>query len=180
MKENSLARRYAKALVGLLDNEEQYRHVRSDLEKFIQVLAADDQLHTGMQTFLFSQRQKREALDVAATALAISDLTRRFLETVVAENRVGLLDLMLVQLDNVWQERQGVEPVTVWSVLPLENRQRDELARNLEHSFGRRVALDNRIDTDLIAGIRVMRGSTVYDFSLQGNLQKLREAIAGD
>jgi F0F1-type ATP synthase delta subunit len=32
----------------------------------------------------------------------------------------------------------------------------------------------------LIAGIRVMRGSTVYDFSLRGNLQKLRAAIAGD
>jgi F-type H+-transporting ATPase subunit delta len=180
MKENSLARRYAKALTAVLNGEEQYRRVRADLENFSRVLSADEQLHTGMQTFLFSQSQKREALDAAASTLSMDDVTRRFLGTVVAENRLSLLDLMRTQLDLVWQERQGVEPVVVFSVLKLDARQIDRLARNLEHSFGRRVALDNRIDPDLIAGIRVMRGSTVYDFSLRGNLQKLREAIAGD
>ncbi len=180
MSENSLARRYARALVACLAGEEQYRRVRDDLDRFNQVLDGDEQLRTGMQTFLFSTAQKQTALAAAGAALAMDPLTQRFLGTLLEENRLALLPHLGGEVDRLWRERQGQETVVVWSVLPLEPRQRDELARSLERSFKLRVVLENRIDPGLVAGIRVERGSTVYDFSLQGNLQKLREAIAGD
>jgi F0F1-type ATP synthase delta subunit len=36
------------------------------------------------------------------------------------------------------------------------------------------------IDPSLIAGLKVQRGSVFYDFSIQGNLKKLKDALLTD
>jgi F0F1-type ATP synthase delta subunit len=55
----------------------------------------------------------------------------------------------------------------------LENR----LKKNLEKSFDKKIVIDKEIDPSLIAGIKIQRGSIFYDFSIEGNLKKLKDAI---
>jgi F-type H+-transporting ATPase subunit delta len=180
MKESSLVKRYAKALVQAMGDEAEFRRVRTELLGFLELLAADDRLKIGLATSLISQAEKAQALEVIGARLNLLDKTRQFLLTVAAENRMAYLEPMVQGLADAWNESHGIEKVTVDSVVELSSGQKERLRVNLKKALARDVALEYRLDPGLIAGIRIRRGSVQYDFSLAGSLKQLRETLVGE
>ncbi len=180
MKTGSLVKRYARALVLAARDEAEFRRVQADLEGFLSLLASDERLRLGLETALVSAAEKAQALDIAAAGLGLHDKTLRFLQTVAGENRIAHLRAMAAGLDEAWLAARGIEKVEVASAVELAPTQKERLRRNLERALRRPVALEFRLDPELIAGLRLGRGSVHYDFSLAGSLKKLRQALAGD
>jgi F-type H+-transporting ATPase subunit delta len=180
MKESSLVKRYARALVLAVGSEEEFARVRRELAAFLDLLARDPRLRLGLTTALVSQGERAQAVDIAAAALGLHEKTRQFLKTVAAENRMAYLEAMARHLPEAWCAAHGIEPVEVASAVELSAAQKERLQRNLETALGRPVRPEYRLEPALIAGLRLARGSVHYDFSLAGSLQKLRQAIAGD
>jgi F-type H+-transporting ATPase subunit delta len=180
MKESSLVKRYAKALVLAMDGEEEFRRVRGELAAFLGLLAADERLRIGMETTLIPQAEKARALEIAGARMGLHAKTLHFLLTVAAGNRMGLLADMVRLLPDAWYEARGIEKIAVASVIELSPEQKGRLRANLEKALARSVALEFKLDPGLIAGIRLARGSVHYDFSLAGSLKKLRETLVGE
>jgi F-type H+-transporting ATPase subunit delta len=180
MKESSLVKRYAKALVQAMDDEAEFQRVRGELQRVLEVLAADDRLQIGLATSLISQTEKAQALEIIGSELNLLAKTRQFLLTVAAENRMVHLEAMVKGLADAWYEAHGIEKVTVDSVVELSPGQKERLRGNLKRALAKDVTLEFRLDPGLIAGIRLGRGSVQYDFSLAGSLKKLRETLVGE
>ncbi len=180
MKESSLVKRYAKALVLAMDGENEFRRVQGELESFLELLAADEKLKLGLVTFLVSQAEKAQALEIIAAGMGLHEKTLNFLLTVVDENRMAYLEPMVRQLPEAWYDARGIEKIEVASVVEMSPAQRQRLRANLEKALAREVALEFRLDPGLIAGIRIGRGSAQYDYSLAGSLKKLRETLVGE
>lgn len=180
MKESSLVKRYARALVLAVDSEEEFHRVQRELDSFLGLLAADARLRLGLTTSLVSQSEKAQAIEIAAAGMGLHEKTLKFLLTVAAENRMAFLEPMVRRLPEAWCAARGIERISVASVVELSPAQKQRLQRNLEKGLARPVRLEFRLEPGLIAGLRIGRGSVHYDFSLAGSLQKLREAIAGD
>jgi F-type H+-transporting ATPase subunit delta len=180
MKESSLVKRYAKALVLTVANEGEFRRVSSDLSDVLALLAADDKLKIGMATFMISQPEKITALNIIKDKMNLHPKTFRFLLTVAAENRFAYLEQIVRQLPDAWCNVHGVEKITVFSAMELDGAQRERLLGNLKKALHKPISLQFRTDPNLIAGISLQRGSLRYDYSLAGRLQKLRESIVGE
>jgi F-type H+-transporting ATPase subunit delta len=180
MKESSLVKRYARALVLAVDDEAEFRRVQRELRDFLDLLAADEKLKVGLETFLITQAEKARAVEIAGVKMDLHPKTLQFLFTVVAENRMGYLEQMARQLPDAWCAARGIEKILVSSAVELSGGQKDRLRGNLEKALSRKVALDFRLDPVLIAGICLGRGSVQYDFSLAGSLKKLRETLVGE
>jgi F-type H+-transporting ATPase subunit delta len=180
MKESSLVKRYAKALVLAVDNEAEFQRVRGELQDFLALLAADEKLKIGLSTFLISQAEKSEVLNIVNAKMNLHPKTFQFLLTVAAENRLAYLEPMVQQLPSAWCELRGIEKISVSSAVELSDRQKEHLRDNLEKALARKVALEFQLDPALIAGISLCRGSLQYDFSLSGSLEKLRETLVGE
>ncbi len=180
MKESSLVRRYARALVLAVADEAEFRRVQADLAAFLKLLASDRGLRLGLETALVSAAEKKQALEIAAAGLGLGGKTLKFLQTVAAESRMAHLQAIVEGLEEAWFVAHGIERVEVASAVELSPPQRQRLRRNLEQALGRPVAMTFRLDPELIAGLRLARGSVRYDFSLAGSLQKLRQELAGD
>lgn len=180
MKESSLVKRYAKALVLAMADEDEFRRVRGELLGFLELLAADGRLKIGLATSLISPAEKARALEIAGAGMALHDKTLQFLLTVAAENRMAFLEPMVQALEQAWYEARGIEIVTVDSAVELSAAQKERLRGNLRRALAREVALQFRLDPELVAGIRIGRGSVQYDFSLAGSLKKLRETLVGE
>ena len=58
-----------------------------------------------------------------------------------------------------------------------ENRREKKLIDELEKSYNKKVVIEKEVDKSLIAGIKIQRGSIFYDFSVNGNLNKLKHAL---
>jgi len=181
LKENSLAKRYAAGLIKTLADETEYRLIKQELENFQELIDTIEPLRDGMRTMLFSNQQKKELLDAIRQKTAYQPKTYAFLLEVLSENRLMYLDTMLQMLEELWLKQNGVEKLKVFSAVPLTPALEKKLTENLEKTFKRKILLQTEIDTELIAGIKIQRGLVFYDFSLEGNLKKLKEAIiAGD
>lgn len=180
MKESSLVKRYARALVLAMDDEAEFRAVQRDLDAFLALLAGDEKLRLGLSTSLVSQAEKAEALGIAAAGMGLRDKTLKFLLTVSEENRLKYLEAIAGALPDAWCAARGIERIEVASAVELSAGQRQRLGANLEKALRRKVELEFRLEPELIAGLRLGRGSVQYDFSLAGSLRKLRESLVGD
>lgn len=180
MKESSLVKRYAKALVLAMDSEEEFRRVQRDLASFQNLLAADERLKLGLETSMVSQGEKTRALEIAAERMGMQDKTLRFLLTVVAESRMAYLEAITAGLADAWYAERGIEKISVASAIALSAAQQQRLRANLEKTLNKRVEIEFYLEPQLIAGLRLGRGSVHYDFSLAGSLKKLRETLVGE
>jgi F-type H+-transporting ATPase subunit delta len=177
MKESNLARRYGKALVASLADDQEYAAITTELGRFRELLSGDESLKVSMETQLISGERKGELLDLISRKLGLSSKACSFLSVVIAENRLSILDQIVEQSENVWYEKLGIDKMTVFSPVPLDAGQEKKLKRNLEKSFHRKLILKNETDPSLLAGLRIQYGSESFDFSLKGNLEKLRERL---
>ena len=180
MKESSLVKRYAKALVLTVADESEFKRINAELNDVLVLLAADDKLKIGMATFMISQPEKIKALNIIKDKMNLHDKTFRFLLTVADENRFAYLEQIVRQLPDAWCNVHGVEKITVFSAMELDGVQKERLLGNLKKALHKPISLQFRTDPDLIAGISLQRGSLRYDFSLAGNLKKLRESLVGE
>ena len=134
-----------------------------------------------MGTLLFSKSQKTEILDTLNRQINFNEKTYRFLRTILEENRLMVLDSIIMMLEDLWFEKNGIEKLMVFSAVPLGPAQEKKLIKNLEAAFKKDIVIEKEVDPSMIAGLKVQRGHVFYDFSIEGNLKKLKEIlVAGD
>ena len=177
MKASTVAKRYAKAMSESVHHDDEYNEVKEQLELVSELLDGNATFKSGMETPLLSKKQKLELLDSIGNRLDLNPKTRNFLDCLVEENRIMFLDQIIEYLEEFWFLKKGIEKLTVFSAILLDDRQQKELVRQLEQSFKKKVVIENRLDPAVIGGIKIQRGSTYYDFSIEGNLKKLREML---
>jgi F-type H+-transporting ATPase subunit delta len=181
LKETSAAKRYAAGLIKTLTSEKEYREIKKELETFLEVLNRIEEFKTGMGTLLFSKSQKKEILDTLHQKIKLNKKTYQFLRTILEQNRLMVLDSIILMLEDLWFEKNGIEKLKVYSAVPLGPKQEKELIKNLETAFKKLIVIEKEVDPSMIAGLKIQRGHVFYDFSIEGNLKKLKETlVAGD
>jgi len=177
LRENSLAKRYAKGLIKTIKNEKEYIVVKKELGKFLKILNDNVELKAGLETLLFTKKQKKEMVNEINKKVRFHKKTFNFLMVLMEENRMILLNVIIQLLEELWFERKGVEKLKVLSAVKLSKKLEQKLIKNLEKSFNKKIVLEKEIDKSLIAGIKIQKGSIFYDFSIEGNLSKLKDAL---
>ena len=128
----------------------------------------------------FSRPRKRAVVTRLAQSLGLSSVARNFLLVLVDHRRTGELSGILEAFQKLVDERRGVIQVEVLSAGPLEQRQQDSLVRQLEAMTGKRIGLTLKVDDELMGGLVVRLGSTVYDGSVKGQLETLGRQLRAD
>jgi len=106
-----------------------------------------------------------------------SEKISRFVMLLIENDRLGLLPDILESLPIMWNEKRGISTIEVSSAVPLEEGQKKKLKEKLEILERRPVFLKYRIDPTLVGGIFLRKGNIVYDVSIKGSLESLKEKI---
>ena len=75
--------------------------------------------------------------------------------------------------------RRGETTATVTTAVPLTPAQLDQLTTALRGMLGAKVAIDARVDQDILGGLVVKVGSRLFDSSIRSKLQRLQLAMKG-
>jgi F-type H+-transporting ATPase subunit delta len=67
----------------------------------------------------------------------------------------------------------------VRSAVALTDKEKRELSARLERALGKRILLEERVDSTLLGGFVAQVGSLILDGSLDGQLARLRQRLAG-
>jgi len=174
MRSQAAARRYARALFGLAQDEHRVREVRAELDSLAELLAESAELRDALLTPLHPVRQRKAVLNAIAEREGASPLMRNFYAFLVDQRR--LLDFTSIrdEFARLADEASGLMTAEVVSASPIDERRKDRLRRALSERTGHEVRLAIRIDPSLIGGAIAKVGDVVFDGSLRTQLSQLR------
>ncbi len=176
----AVASRYARALVDVVlapkSGVEPVR-VLQDLRSFEQALAGSVELGSALASPAVTRSRKRAVMARLTQSLEISGVSRNFLLVLIDHRRLGDLSGAIAAFEKMVDERLGKLQVEVASARDLNRQQQSALVRQLETMTGKQISLKLEVDEDLLGGVVVRLGSTVYDGSVRAQLEALERQM---
>jgi F-type H+-transporting ATPase subunit delta len=175
----SLAGRYASALFELADGQNQLDAVAADLATLRGMLGESADLRLLVASPVIGREAQGKAMAALLEATGASSLVRRFLGIVCQNGRLRDLPGMITAYLAELARRRGETAAEVVSAMPLTEAQTEALSETLRRLVGNKVAVNARVDADLLGGLVVKVGSRMFDSSVRTKLQRLRLAMKG-
>jgi F-type H+-transporting ATPase subunit delta len=126
----------------------------------------------------FPAVQKVEILDKLNTRLGMSQQARNFLAVLINHDRLHALDEVIAEFRHEMNTRLGISEVVVTTARTLDENERRTLEAQVGELTKTRVSATFHEDATLLGGVVVRVGSTVYDGSVRGRLDRLKEQLA--
>ena len=177
MSNRLTARRYAKALLQIGDQQGNVPQLQEELDTVAAAVAANADLARLVASPLVLPTKKAEVFEAILASAKVSPTLRHFFRVVAEAGRLNLLaDIHRTFADQV-DERAGIVEAKVASAQPLSEVQTRALVASLTARTGKTIRLTWHQDPALLGGVKVQVGSTVLDASLQGQLRQLKAQL---
>jgi F-type H+-transporting ATPase subunit delta len=166
---------YAKALLAAAETSGAADQVVAELEAIVaDVLDKLPQLDQLVRTPRLTHEERLPILDKAFGG-KVSPTTLTFLKVVSRHGRLDCLRAIARAARKQLNTARGRVEVLVETAAPLSNPVRERITARLTQMLGSQVILQTRINEDLLGGLVVRVGDTVYDASLAAQLKRLQQ-----
>src|SRR5512143_2575412 len=173
--------RYARALADVvLDRKLIPGRIREQVNAIVQLMAANPNLRNVWDNPAVPSDQKKKLLDAIGQRLVLDPMVRNFLAVLIDHHRIGMIDLIVRQFEVELDSRLGIAEAKVSSSRDLTTDERLALENQIKQLTGKAVRASYTTDKQLIGGAVVQIGSTIYDGSVRGQLNKLRETLSAE
>lgn len=152
--------------------------IAAQLTQFSELYHNNQELRIVFATPAVSDEKKKSILASVASGAGIDPVTANFLNVVIDHDRIGLVGEITEAFQSILNDRLGIALAEVTSAKPLGDQQKQQLAEALRVKTGKQVQMTFSSDPSLIGGAVVRIGSTIYDGSVRGNLDRLRAQLA--
>jgi F-type H+-transporting ATPase subunit delta len=122
--------------------------------------------------------QKRALLDALVAKAGVTERrVRDFIALLIDRDRIRMLPEIADQLESELNNRAGRVHAEIVSAHELGEEQRSTLLAELARLTGKSILASYAVDAGLIGGVKVQVGSTIYDGSVRGQLQRIRQQL---
>lgn len=166
---------YAKALLGAAEKAGQARQVLEELDSLVtDVLNQLPQLDAAFISPRLAPEEKSALIDKAFGG-RMSVTLQHFLKVVAKHERLDCLRAILRAAKKLYNEMSGRVEVRLETAAPISNPMRERIVARLTQLLGREVVLTSEVNEELLGGLVVRVGDTVYDGSLAARLKQMQE-----
>ena len=177
----SVASTYSRAFADvILGAHLDVNRALSDLRAIAALLAESSDLRRVWENPAIPADQKRRVLDVIAERDGISKQARNLVAVLIDHRRIHFLDPVITQLEKELDARLGFAEAEIITVRELVDTEKREFETQVGKLTGKKVRAHYAQDASLLGGAVVRVGSTIYDGSVKGQLEKIREQISGN
>ena len=120
---------------------------------------------------------KRAVLDAITQRLGTTRQVRNFVAVLIDNRRLPLFSEILKQVEQELDDRQGFAEAQVSSARQLSDPEKQMLEVEIAKMTGKKVRARYAQDVSLLGGAVVQVGSTIYDGSVKGQLERIREQL---
>lgn len=177
---SALAGRYARALVDIVlepGSTLQPQDAVAQLRAADQIVAQSAELRVALLTPAISNPRKRAVMGRLLDEAGASHLIRNFIYVIIDHRRIGILSEIREAFELVLDERLGFARAEITSAVALDERRSTSMQAELSQLTGKKLRLRFAVDPALLGGVTARIGSTLYDGSLRGQLEKLRRDL---
>jgi len=178
MKTQILTKRYAQGLVSSIKDDSEYDTLSHQLIGFHDLLSEHRELNKALTSPFLPTTRKIQMTSEILDKSSLKGKIRRFILLLVEKDRLELLSEIVQLVPLLWHEKKGIATIEVASASLLSEEQKRRLKEKLEILEKGPVSLNYRIDSELIGGLYLRKGNIVYDVSIKGSLENLKEMIS--
>jgi F-type H+-transporting ATPase subunit delta len=172
-----IARRYAKALVNLAENEKDLDNTGKHLNSITEVYKENLELRQVLSDTKVSSGIKLEILKDVLIKIKVSRLVDTFSRYLLAKRRIDFLPDIERAFNLLLQEKLGRIEANVTTASELPKDTVKKLVDAISSYSGKEIEVNVTIDPSIIGGIVTRIGSTVIDGSIQTYLNQIRQSI---
>ncbi len=170
------ARAFADVVVG---SKLDPARMQGELRTVEALLAGSDPLRRVLENPSIPGERKRAVLDAIVERLGLTRAVRNFIAVLTDKRRLPLFSDILKQIDQELNDRLGFADAEVSSARALTDAEKRLLENEVAKLTGKKVRARYQQDSSLLGGAVVKVGSTIYDGSVKGQLEKMREQLVG-
>ena len=124
-----------------------------------------------------SAEQKRAVLDGIVKKAGFSRPLRNFTAVLIDKGRIRFLNDIVVQFARELNERLGFAEAAITTARALGPQERAALEHDLSRVTGKSIRAHYAQDQSILGGAIARVGSTVYDGSVKGQLERIRQQL---
>jgi F-type H+-transporting ATPase subunit delta len=177
MPRRGSAKRYAQALFDLAVERDQVDGWAEDLILVDETLR-DEELRTFLEHAKIPLQRKISAIGEAFRQ--VDPMVTNVLSLLVSRGMVDLVSEVSEGYQRLLNELRNREQVEVWSAVPLEDQERERVARVLTGLIDKEVIVESHVDSSMIGGLVIKVGDKLIDGSTRKRLADLGEKLQTD
>ena len=175
----SVASTYARAFADVVFSAHlDANRVIGGMRRISALLAESEELRRVWENPAIAAEQKRGVLDAIVRREGFSRPVRNFVAVLIDHRRIALLEEVLQDCEKELNRRLGFAEAQITSARELSSAERRALESQVEKLTGKKIRARYGRDESILGGAIVQVGSTIYDGSVKGQLERIREQLA--
>ncbi len=176
MRDETVARNYAETLFALAQRHEGLDAYGSGIETVARLLEESPKLRLFIETPRIADEDKKAVVRKAFQG-AIPDKLVSFLLITIDKRRQRLLRDIAREFHALVDEHEGREHVEVTVARPLDEATTAMIVERLTGLLGKKAIPHVRVKPEILGGIVVRTGDTIYDGSVRRRLEGMRRQL---
>ena len=178
MTNRTAAARYARALFDVSVHDRDLRQVEADLAGFADLIDGHATLRRVLLNPAIPTERKRAVVDALVGRLGdVIPPVAKLLRLLAERDRLGLLSQVLRAYRARLLDHLGIVEAQVTTAQPLTPERAAAIEHSLAQVSGRTVTMVTDIDPEILGGVVARLGTTVYDGSVAGHLERMRHHL---
>lgn len=171
MIRTTFAKKYARALFQLAEEQDQTTEILKEFQSFVNLLAAEAEIKSVLS---IANTHQRDEWVKRLFESRMSALFYHFLQLILKNRRQQLLPGILNAYQGLYDQRQQRVRAVVTTALPLSPQQLTELNSRLNRQLKAEILIENKIDRGILAGMIIRVDGKVYNASILDQIKQLR------
>lgn len=177
MRDFTIARRYAKALLYLGQEDGKYLQYGQELTAFQNFLNQETQVKNILESPIYDAASRKGMLQALLEKIDFSPTSKSFLQLLQSKGRIGYLEGITRYYQQLTDELSNLTRAVVTAATPLSEDVVSRIQEALKQVVKKDVQVTVKQDPAIIGGIVAQVGDLLFDGSLQSQLKSLKESL---
>lgn len=172
------ASQYARALADVVISDKlDTQQIDGQFNDFLATLRDSRELREILGNPSIPLDTKLKVLDAIAPRIGLAKQMRNFFAVVLQNNRIHALEPIAAEYRKEMNVRLHIREAVITSVRELDPEEKSEIEIRASKLAGVQVRTVFKQDASLLGGVMLRIGDTIYDGSVRGRLEELREKL---
>ena len=176
MARKAYARRYAQAVFEIALEKNELERWQADLPKVAAAVSDSNLLAVLENPKIKIEEKSRLLLKVLGD---INPLALNLVLLLIARAGIGMIGEIAAEYQRLLDAYRGIQAADVTTAVPLDDRDKQELAEKLGSLVGAKVVLKSEVDPGILGGIIARVGGKLLDGSTRSKLIALKRELVG-
>jgi F-type H+-transporting ATPase subunit delta len=177
MISSAILGRYARSLAEIVFEEDIEPKATGDLATYGEIFRAVPDLLEVFHSPAVPREAKDKLLEELMKMHPVNPITSNFLRVLLQHNRIRYFEQIRDSYLKFVNERKGIVSAQVTAADPLSEEELKQLADRLGGITGKTVNVELQTDSNLLGGIVVQVGSTIFDGSIRTQLAEIKRHL---